>query len=299
MVQIIKQYGLPGTGTNQLRLILQDSGGIEVLMHILGDKAQGPSGAMMNADTSLEPLEFVKRATLELRAPTTNLSDSSQLDWLRGIADDVHAAVLGNTLKFVVSVRDPYSWIHQTLKATNMLPSINDKGTHQPVTLLQKQLVVSACRLYNECYGQWLLFRDSKPQSVQFVRFETLLRNSAILPGLERFLSTRLARVDPKEQWATRAAWDHLPTSTTPQPDYVQSYVDQSYLSELGLDAIELVTRSIEWPRLSDFGYLPISNGTQVSRRIQSAGSGPGWQKCERTKSSPLSPLYSLPITIR
>ncbi len=299
MVQFVKQYGLPGTGTNQLRLILQESGGIEVLMHVLGDKAQGPSGAMMNADTSLEPLEFVKRATLELSAPTTNLADSSQLAWLQRIAPATHAAVLGNTLKFVVSVRDPYSWIHQTLKATNMLPSLNENGTHRPVTLLQKQLVVSACRLYNECYGQWLLFRDSYPQRVQFVRFETLLRNAAVLPALEQLLTTRLARIDPRAQWATRAAWDHLSVSTTQQPDYVRSYVDQSYLSELGLDVIELITRSIEWPRLSDFGYLPIRNGTQVSRRVHTSTSGPGWQKLERTESSSLPPLYSLPISVR
>ncbi len=267
-------------------------------MHILGDKAQGPSGAMMNADTSLQPLEFVTRATLELKAPTTNLEDSSQLAWLQRIAMDTHSAVFGNTLKFLISVRDPYSWTHRTLNVAKMPPALSDKGMHRPATLSQKQLVVSACRLYNECYGQWWLFRESYSQRVQFVRFESLLRNAAELPALEHFLGARLARLNPKMHWATRAAWDHVPASSVPQPGYVRSYLDQSYLSELGMEIIELVTRSIDWPRLSEFGYLPIRNGTQVSRRIRASTSGTGWQKRKRLKSTSLLPQYSLPIPL-
>jgi len=157
---IVKQYGEMRTGTNLVRALRSPHG--RVLMHILGDKHSPPvdfDSLWEEAQSADDPARwFVHEATFRAPSATTSRDDVQQLQLVDEIAHEVADAYATRSLRYVVSIKDPYAWAASIMR---MRTPWRDFHT--------------ACRDFNTRYAAWLAL-----PSCEVIRYEELID---ALPG--------------------------------------------------------------------------------------------------------------------
>jgi hypothetical protein len=242
-IRFVKQYGAPRTGTNALRVLLRDSfPGLEVLMHVLGDKHSAPSRlvATATADWSRSPHELVLEAPARIPAATSDLADPAQRGEVERLAAPLVRAIRAGHLLTVVSIKDPYAWAASMLRSWVWPPD-------GPARLR------AACERFNACYRSWLPLVERRAGLL--VPYERLLDDPAgVVADCEARLGTRA------RPGATRALpqgvllpahWDHTPQHVHFEPFDVAYYRERRYLRELGAEGRGVVDATIDWSLLS------------------------------------------------
>lgn len=254
MTVFVKQYGLERTGTNAVRVLLEQYlPGVRVLMHVLGDKHSPPvdlaAVAGSTADLVDPALEFVTRSTLQAPALTTCLEDRRQADYIASIANEVYEEVLGGRLRVVLSVREPYAWTRAMLEwHRRFLPP----SRTIPERAAEPAIVESLCDRYNRSNRAWLRLIE---QLTKNNRGAAIVRHHEIEGDLDSLL-LRLARtlnLPPAPDGGARlprtlgeAIWDQDPTPRYPEHD-VNRRQRAAQLAPLPRHTVEIVHRRIDW----------------------------------------------------
>jgi hypothetical protein len=151
---IFKQYGEMRTGTNLVRALRSPHA--RVLMHVLGDKHSPPvdfDALWQESQSAEEPARwFVSEATFRAPSATTSPHDVRQLELVDTIADEVADAYASRSLRYLVSIKDPYAW---AVSISRM----------RPIRRLE-----DACRDFNTRYAAWLAL-----PSAEVIRYEELI----------------------------------------------------------------------------------------------------------------------------
>ena len=167
MQVFFKQYGERRTGTNYLRYLLPANfANAVVLMHVLGDKHSPPApfDAIWQAsrDAADPALEFVVRATHAVPAESTRPDDDAQREELRRLAQPVAGAYAGGSLRFVISIKNPYAWALSFARYSGWDGRRRVRRFGAPLA--------DACVAFNRRYAAWRAFAEERPAHVHFVR---------------------------------------------------------------------------------------------------------------------------------
>ncbi|HLJ74798.1 MAG TPA: hypothetical protein VKU62_09445 [Thermoanaerobaculia bacterium] len=256
---VIKQYGERRTGTNYVRALMQANyPEALVLTYILGDKHSPPAplDAIWDAaQSSVDPeLEFVRRATLAVRSQNSHDGDITQLAEMRKRAAAVAQAQRSGTMRFVITIKDPYAWIvsvarfHQWVH--NDVETLHDWDCDQ---------LREMCLQYNRHYAAWRQLTQANPSRVAWIRYEDLLggaeaafRNVELTFGLsrERDFVDLPERIEPS--W-----WDHLPVLKSESFDR-SYYLERRYFERLQPMHMDIIAATIDWAPLTQFRYEPV-----------------------------------------
>ena len=106
-MRLVKQYGLPYSGTNCLRWILENNYRCRVLSNILGYKHGPPSSGHSFEPETWYPPELEPAERIFMKALPSVRSNK----WPEGrVAKKIVTAGFRG-LRYVLTIRDPYSWI--------------------------------------------------------------------------------------------------------------------------------------------------------------------------------------------
>lgn len=255
---VVKQYGERRTGTNALRaLLMENFADLLVLMHVLGDKHSAPVdlAAHVRAWQALAPdvaadRDLVRSATMAAPAMTTDEHNERQRARLDAVAGDVARAVRSSSLRYLISVRDPYTWLPSVLAFHGFLPyGILDLRTVQCATAM--------CERANRMHAAWSALLDDEAQRCTVVRFEDQVADPLGV-ALRVGKSLGVSRKDAGgpaldiERNVLPAGWDHSPPELgmpwQPPPGRDVVFESCSYLAALASDRID-------WSLHSRFGY--------------------------------------------
>jgi hypothetical protein len=255
----LKQYGERRTGTNYLRTLIQSNySDVVPLMHVLGDKHSPPvpfDRLWSEARSQPDPaFAFALSATLHAPAESTEPGDSRQRDEVRRVAAPLAEAYANGSLGFIISIKDPYAW---AVSVAMFLCWIGRKAQLGPAFAPQ---LAAACRELNLRYAEWLRLARQHPARCHVVRYEDLLADpDGVLGeldvkfGLQRSTTT-LVNVTGE---AFAVGWDQHRSKDGPAVFDRGYYVEKRYLARLSPQALDVVTRTIDWDLLAPLGYTP------------------------------------------
>lgn len=260
----LKQYGAKRTGTNYLRWLLQsnyNAADVVPLMHILGDKHSPPpplDDLWHAAQREPDPaFAFAMNATVAAPAVSTEPHNPNQRNEVRRLATPLAQAFREGALGFLISIKDPYSWIVSVARYYEWTDRVSILGPHLSHAL------TTQCRIYNGCYQAWLDLVKFNPQRCSVIRYEDLYADPArILDDIDAKFSLR--RSDEAslhlQDEADMVWWDqHAAQRTGIRFD--RAYYDQKrYLSRLSPAIRNVVTRTIDWDLVAPLGYEPIAD---------------------------------------
>lgn len=257
----LKQYGAKRTGTNYLRSLIRFNyaqSDVVPLMHILGDKhsPQPPLDELWRrAQDDDEPaFSFVMSATKYAPPASPSPELPRQRNAIRSIAAPLARAFREGSLRFLVSIKDPYAWVVSIARYEGW----TDRGS--PLGVYLAGAVAHQCAGFNACYAAWLALERQSPEHWHLVRHEDLLADpDRTLRELEAKFALRRcgqAHVDlPTE--ADAAIWDHDALQSTGVPFDRAYYLDKRYFARLPPLLVDVITRSIDWQLLGPLGYAP------------------------------------------
>lgn len=250
----VKQYGAERTGTNVLKLLLPRAfAGVEVLMHVLGDKHADPAPAFIDAlATGSATPETVARATAERPSRTTDVESSTQRALVARLAAAVAGAMATRSIRVVVSTKHPYAWAASLMRQRGWTAGALRSG-------LARAGLVSACQRLNANYRAWVDLVDGGAAPATFVGHEALLADPT---GCMRSVGVALglgepAPVDLPTGVVLPTSWDDAVTVEHHERFSRGYYTDHAYLDRLGPVGVELVAESVEWPIFERWGYRP------------------------------------------
>jgi hypothetical protein len=252
----IKQYGEERTGTNLLRaLLLKNFADVVVLMHVLGDKHSVPVDLdriwKLAAEHPQPEIEFIRRATWSHPAATTVPDDAVQRRYLDDLAKPVCEAILAQSVCFVISARDPYTWASSLLSfraTTEGFADWTDTGLDR--------WLAERCRAFNDNYAAWLALTERVPDRSAIVRYEDLSDDPVgTLERIERaFLLERAQpQLVPGHYTVAASYWDMSPPHESSRPHRLRP---AGVPRPLPLALRDTVTKAIDWSIMNEIGYF-------------------------------------------
>lgn len=253
---VIKQYGEYRTGSNALRaLLLENFDNALVLMHVLGDKHHDPIDfaalAQALSQKGTDPCWVILNATWARPGGLTRPESFRQQAFVRAFAQPVASSVANGSLRVVLSVRHPLTWIEAVMRfwewpaqATGD-PWLDAEGIN---------IAKGLCRRFNTRYLGWSKMVDDFADHARVVPFETLEADWGRLVGaLASVFPLHLRRGHPvsTNRSVEPSPWDNVP------PCYAKAKhrkrASKRRLARRELEAI--VNDGIDWALLERFGY--------------------------------------------
>lgn len=250
----VKQYGAERTGTNVLRHLLPRAfAGVEVLMHVLGDKHSEPASALTEAlAAGVATPETVARATVERPSATTDPGCPTQRSFVASVAASVADAVATRELRVVVSIKHPYAWAASLMRQRGWTAATFRSGS-------ARAELTAACQRLNARYRAWAALVEGRAVSATYVTHEALLADArACLRGIGRALGLgEPAPVDLPVGVVLPTSWDDAATVEHYERFAPAYYTDHAFLERLGPVGVEVVSDAISWSTFERWGYRP------------------------------------------
>lgn len=250
----VKQYGAERTGTNVLRRLLPRAfAGVEVLMHVLGDKHSEPAPALTQAlARGAATAETVARATFERPSATTDPGCPTQRAFVASVAASVADAVATRELRVVVSIKHPYAWAASLMRQRGWTAAALRSGS-------ARAELTAACLRLGVRHRAWSELVDGGALRATYVTHEALLADApACLRRIGRALDLgEPAPVDLPAGVVLPTSWDDAATVEHYERFSRAYYTDHTYLERLGPAGVEVVSNAIVWSTFERWGYQP------------------------------------------
>jgi hypothetical protein len=256
---VIKQYGELRTGTNYVRALLQlNYPDALVLTYILGDKHSPPVplDAIWNEvrDSPDADVEFARKATYAVRGPASHDGDITQLAEIRKRAADIATAYRDGSMRFLITIKDPYAWIVSVARFRQWVHS-----EEEPLHDWDCDPVREMCVRYNRHYAAWRELANADPKRARLIRHEDLMcRAEEVFADVERCFGLR--RNSPFKaipETLEPTVWDHLPVLKLESRFDPSYYSERRYLQRLLPMHRNIIAETIDWRAIAPFGYQP------------------------------------------
>lgn len=270
---VLKQYGERRTGTNYLRaLLLANYPAAVPLMHVLGDKHSPPVAFdryWREAQADADPdWSFVSRATFSAPSSTTSEQDENQRNEIQRVAAHVAAAYKTDSLGFLISIKDPYSWLVSVARylgwalGRSRVP-FSGALDRARIPSGAYEYLEQECHKFNRNYTAWFDWAAKYPLQTLIVRYEDLLScREDVLKHVEEKFDLRRgpepiimpqAEVLPPE-------WDHSTIPLGSRPFDSGYYTERRYLGHLPDGLHNMLTTTIDWGLMRTVGYFPVND---------------------------------------